>query len=119
MNGDSIPDVIVGAPIFIPYKKLGSQGYVEVISGDSGTSIATLFGRSVKAKIIGKKGINSLSEIPDRFGISVSSAGDSNKDGFADIVVGATFNKWWPPADIGYASVFSGNPNVLSYKTAT
>ena len=42
----------------------------------------------------------------ERFGYSVSSAGDLNSDGYSDVVVGAA--TYGPPIDIGRAYVFFG-----------
>ena len=66
-DGDGIPDVVAGAP---------DIDTVYVYSGRDGHVLLTLHGES--------KG--------DRFGNNVSSAGDADTDGFADIAVGAPAN---------------------------
>jgi FG-GAP repeat protein/flagellar hook capping protein FlgD len=70
VNGDGFDDVIVGAP-FAP---TGGRAYV-FYGGQSPDAVAdvTLLGRGTSL---------------DQFGISVSSAGDVNGDGYGDILVG-------------------------------
>ncbi|MBK8381479.1 MAG: FG-GAP repeat protein [Ignavibacteria bacterium] len=77
MNGDGFSDVIVGA-----------------ILNDAGGSNA---GRAYV--YFGGSAVNNVSDVimtgaaaNDRFGYSVSSAGDMNGDGFSDVLAGAPLN---------------------------
>jgi hypothetical protein len=77
VNGDGYDDIIIGAHL-----------------NDAGGNNA---GRAYI--YFGGAGLNSIPDIiltgiddGDRFGISVSSAGDVNGDGFSDVIVGAWFN---------------------------
>jgi hypothetical protein len=81
VNGDKRADFIIGAP-----STNGFTGASYVIFGKSGglgatLSVATLNGRN-GFRIDG-------GAADDNFGISVGGAGDVNRDGFADLIVGA------------------------------
>lgn len=74
INGDGVPDLLVGAP----KQDIGAnaeQGQAYLISGATGGLILTLN--------------NPFSQAGSRFGISVASAGDINGDGKNDLLVGA------------------------------
>ena len=96
VNGDGIPDLIVGADQSV----FGtvSAGYARVFSGGDGSVLYTFDGDSKQ----------------DLFGWSVSGAGDVNGDGFDDVIVGA-------PGDdnngigSGSARVFSGLDGSVLY----
>jgi hypothetical protein len=83
VNGDSTPDFIVGAYNYVqqsPYLALAGQdkptsGYVQVFSGSSGNALHIFHGKSEDCA----------------FGISVANAGDTDKDGHSDILVGSPF----------------------------
>jgi hypothetical protein len=47
----------------------------------------------------------------DEFGISVSSAGDVNQDGFSDVIVGANWNNGWE-FDVGRAYLYFGGSRM-------
>lgn len=91
VDRDGRPDVIVGAP----YAN-GRAGRALVFSGRSGGVLWTLHG--------GAPG--------DEFGICVSGAGDVDRDGHADLLVGAWLDDA-PALDSGSASVFSGRDGSL------
>jgi hypothetical protein len=75
-NGDGFADLLVGAPA-APVGAMNSAGAVYLYNG-SAAGVEPLF-RSVVAG----------SSAGERFGAAVSSAGDINQDGYADILIGA------------------------------
>lgn len=88
VNGDGIDDFLVGA-----YGESSSAGATYVIFGS--TTIHTNVAQNGTldlSKLDGSNGfvINGV-DASDQSAISISSAGDFNKDGFADIVIGAWF----------------------------
>lgn len=94
VNGDGYSDVIVGAPDY-DKTEIG-EGLVRVYLGNAG---------GVSSTAIWEHGTNR----PDGFyGCSVSSAGDVNGDGYADIVVGA-YSITESVADDGGAYVYLGS----------
>ncbi|GFE69461.1 S-layer family protein [Chroococcus sp. FPU101] len=85
VNGDGFDDIIIGAYSADPNSVTGA-GQSYVVFGKSGgfgasLNLSTLNGTNGFAI----NGINSL----DRSGVSVSSAGDVNGDGFDDLIIGA------------------------------
>ena len=92
VNGDGIPDLIVGAKF--DDNNGSSSGSARVFSGSDGSVLYTFNG-----------GGSNYS-----FGISVSGAGDVNNDGFADLIVGASGKS---PG--GSAQVFSGADGTVLY----
>lgn len=79
-DNDGYDDIVAGAPL---------AGYVRVFSGRDGSVLLAAAGATAG----------------DQFGYSASCAGDSNMDGFCDVVVGAPGNATLP----GYARVFLGD----------
>lgn len=98
VNGDGVPDFIIGAP-----GSFGSgAGYARVYSGDSPfTVLYTLNG-----DLIGSE-----------FGASVSGAGDVNGDGFDDVIVGAPRDND-NGSNSGSAKVYSGANGAVLYSFA-
>jgi len=99
LNGDRIPDVVVGAPQRPAYwrSSFEGHGYVRAFSGKDGSEIFTVKG----------------SRAGEGFGACVGVVGDVNGDGTADIVtvrqnlVGANFTT-------PFAQVISGRPLMLT-----
>ena len=101
VNGDGFDDVIVGVSKDDdnrPCCQSGAVGSARVFSGVDGSVLYTFEGDS----------------LGDRFGFSVSGAGDVNGDGFADLVVGALGDSNNGPAS-GSAQVFSGVDGSVLY----
>jgi hypothetical protein len=92
VNRDGFADVIVGARW--DDNNGNASGSARVLSGKDGKVLYTFNGDSA-----------------DEFGISVSGAGDVNRDGYADVIVGA-----WRDANNGS---WSGSARVLSGKALT
>jgi len=90
INRDGYADIAVGAPRFDPK----GIGFVKVFSGANGYVLRTLHGDAAG----------------HRFGTSLSSAGDVNRDGFEDLIVGSEY--------VGYAAAV-GIARVLSGKDGT
>ena len=101
-NGDGLDDVIIGAPK--DSSLLSSAGAAYIFFGGSNLTNPNIVFRGQKAG--------------DRFGYSVSSAGDFNGDGKDDIIIGAPSNDR-RGTDSGSAYIFFGgqsgiitNPNT-------
>jgi predicted lipoprotein with Yx(FWY)xxD motif len=95
VNNDGFDDLIVGAPL--DDNNGASSGSARVFSGATGLPLYTFSGDSAG----------------DRFGISVSGAGDVNNDGFDDLIVGAYADDN-NGSNSGSARVFSGaNGSIL------
>ncbi len=98
LNGDGYADLIVGD---LPQFLINSVGKARVFSGKDGSSLYNLNGKS----------------LDDKFGWSVSGAGDVNGDGHPDLIVGARGISTLAPFQAGHpgsAHVFSGVPLPLS-----
>ena len=92
VNGDGYDDVIIGAPLH------------DTLETDVGAAFVFLGSASgiAGAGLLGAPATRLESDHPDAgFGASVSAAGDVNRDGYADVIVGA-------PGDAG-AFVFLGS----------
>ena len=76
LNGDGISDVAIGAP-FQPKIPTSNNGTVYVYQGNNGSGLSVAFNGS-------RTGGGSAN-----LGYSLSSAGDMNGDGFADLLIGA------------------------------
>ncbi|MGE0428802.1 MAG: FG-GAP-like repeat-containing protein, partial [Hydrogenophaga sp.] len=85
VNGDGLADLIVGAPQSDPAGKSGA-GRSYVVFSQTGNTAVELSG--IAASGTGGFVINGQSA-GDQSGVSVSSAGDVNGDGLADLIVGA------------------------------
>lgn len=77
-NGDGYGDYVIGSPSYSvpaapPAKAIIGAGKAEVISGKDGSVIASIVGNAAK----------------DALGFAVAGNADIDKDGFADVVVGA------------------------------
>ena len=96
VNGDGFDDLIVGGPEDSNNGDL--SGTVRVHSGVDGRVLYSLFGDSPN----------------DRFGVSVSGAGDVNGDGFDDLIVGIPGDDN-NGASSGSARVFSGVDGRVLY----
>lgn len=96
VNHDGYSDVLIGAPYYDG--GLVDEGLVLVFSGSSG---------GVTNVVLFQKESNQAGA---NFGYSVSTAGDVNGDGYADIIVGAPF---WHDGqeDEGGAWIYLGSPS--------
>jgi hypothetical protein len=92
VNGDGYPDLIVGEPYGY------SVGRASVYSGPTGDLLNTFTGEAAD----------------DRFGLSVSGAGDVNNDGYADLIVGAPFNDE-RGSRAGKAYIYSGESGDILF----
>ncbi|MGH7681438.1 MAG: integrin alpha, partial [Candidatus Eiseniibacteriota bacterium] len=93
-NGDGLADVIVGA-------------YQSDVGGlDAGRAYVFFGGRKIEVKARTAFGAQGAGDL---FGVSVANAGDVNKDGFSDIIVGAHENDA-AGANAGRAYIFFGGP---------
>jgi hypothetical protein len=92
VNGDGYADIIAGAPDFS--NPTANEGQVRVYYGASGGPILLSHG---DWKVEGG--------VAAKLGIAVASAGDTNGDGFADVLVGASSYDY----DGGKAELYFGN----------
>ena len=86
VNGDGYADVVIGA-----VGGSSISGSVQIFSGEDGSVLYTFFGESVN----------------DKFGGSVSGAGDVNGDGYDDVIIGASRDDS-AGRDAGSARIISG-----------
>ncbi|MBK8975864.1 MAG: FG-GAP repeat protein [Planctomycetes bacterium] len=98
VDRDGYDDIVVGAPTHDGPNGLDS-GLAQVVSGRTGLVLYTFFGATPG----------------ERFGWAVSAAGDVNKDGFDDVIVGGYFNDGPNGVDAGTARVFSGRTGAPLY----
>ena len=83
VNGDGFDDLIIGAPAALD----DSSGLTYLVFGDSNLGNS---GNLELAELDGNNGFVFIDTNKfDRFGSSVSNAGDVNGDGFADMIIGA------------------------------
>src|SRR3989338_171484 len=102
-NGDGIADVLVGADT--DDDGGGSSGVAFIFYGS--TSLASsIDGSLANVKLIGE-------DASDRFGFSVSGAGDVNADGISDVLVGARLDDDGAN-DAGAAYIFYGSTSLAS-----
>jgi len=99
VNGDGVPDLIVGANNATP-DGLSIAGSAFVFSGATG---APLFRFDGPAAL-------------DFLGFSVAGAGDVDGDGFADLVVGAPLADPKGLAEAGSAFLFSGKTGAMLFR---
>jgi len=95
VNGDGFADLIAGAPSDDNNGTLSGRAFV--LSGFDGSVLYAFNG-----------------DFGDRFGASVSGAGDVNGDGFVDVIVGARFDDN-NGSNSGSARVFSGADGSVLY----
>ena len=100
MNGDGVPDFIVGAFLDDPAGGGTDAGSAYVFSGADGSLLYQRTGDTAG----------------DGFGFSVSGAGDVNGDGKADFIVGAIGDDPGGLTNAGSAYVFSGADGSLLYQ---
>ena len=101
LNGDGFDDIIVGAPY-----AAGGRGETYVVFGKDGGFGANQGGRQVVdlASLDASEGVIIRGGSPDiQSGVTLSSAGDVNGDGFDDLIVGAPYG-----AETGEAYVVFG-----------
>ncbi len=99
VNGDGYPDVIIGAPAYTHEQT--SEGQVFVYYGSAGglstTPAWTAEGNQISAD----------------FGYSVSTAEDTNGDGYADVIIGAPYYNHGETKE-GRVFVYNGSAGGLS-----
>ncbi len=96
LDGDGIPDIIVGAPNSSPASRLQS-GVVFIVSGANLLPLRSYVGENFF----------------DHFGTSVAAVGDVDQDGISDYLVGAPDGNPRGLADAGSAFLYSGSTGNL------
>lgn len=98
VNGDGVPDLIVGAPAYDGVAGFAGKAYLFYgpITSDGSAANADA---TIRAQTFG-----------DNLGISVAAAGDVDNDGFDDLIIGARSNDT-PGIQAGRAYLFLGPLN--------
>jgi Ca2+-binding RTX toxin-like protein len=122
VNGDGFDDIIIGAyNANSAGNTRGRAGDSYVVFGHAGGFAAEIDLASIAAGtggfvIHGKdgNGTGHVQDIGDESGISVSSAGDINGDGFDDLLIGAEFGNGagGTPIDVGDSYVVFGSATI-------
>jgi hypothetical protein len=99
VNGDGYADVVVGACLYD--------------NGETGEGVAAVYHGSASGLSLTPNWTAESNQAGAYFGYSVSTAGDVNGDGYADVIVGA---RWYDNAetDEGAAFVYHGSASGLS-----
>ncbi|WP_041735184.1 FG-GAP-like repeat-containing protein [Dyadobacter fermentans] len=105
VNGDGFDDVIIGIPLYDNAAE--NTGKVCILYG-SGSGLGIGGGNLPQTTILG-------TQEDARFGSAVSSAGDVNKDGYADIIIGETeYDISSPYTDEGRVHIYYGSSNGVN-----
>ncbi|MEO8376880.1 MAG: integrin alpha [Candidatus Sumerlaeota bacterium] len=108
-NGDGLSDVIVGAP-FTAVNEQGEVGAAFIVAGKTDYAPASLVGEGSSVVVGSRNG--------ERLGTSVSHAGDTDGDGFSDVVIGSWFQTVGAtpgiPNRYGHAIVIGGGPDAFT-----
>ena len=108
INGDGVDDLLIGDAPEYDY----STGYTHVVFGGAGVGSTGILHLG---SLNGANGFWLVGEAAgDMSGSSVSSAGDVNGDGYADILVGAPYYPGLGGGDEGRSYVVFGGPGIGS-----
>lgn len=111
VSGDGIPDLLIGAFAADPGKPDAGRVYLVYGSEDAFPNpfdLATLDGSRGYA-IVGENGPGGASDEGDSLGRAVSGAGDVNRDGYDDVILGAPGTDALAGADAGRAYLIYGH----------
>jgi hypothetical protein len=105
VNGDGYDDVIIGAP----YYKSGSLNFAgaATIHHGSSSGVSSIPSRTLTG-----------GAAYDYFGVSVSGAGDVNRDGYDDVIIGASGYGSGSLSDAGAAYIHHGSSSGVSSSTS-
>jgi hypothetical protein len=107
VNGDGFPDLLIGAPGGSPGGvSFAGQAYI-VYGGPSLPALLELGALSAADGVL----ITGVSA-GDQLGGTVAAAGDMNGDGFADVLVAASFADPFGKTNAGQASIVYGGPSL-------
>lgn len=107
-NGDGIDDIVIGAPSADPFGRI-EAGEVYVLFGTRSPP-ATIELGEVGTTVPGLRIVGRA--VAARAGIAVDFAGDFNRDGFADVIVGAPRGSPLGITNAGEVYIVFGGPNV-------
>lgn len=109
LNDDGIPDLLVGAPTFVHSNNMIVHSNAGIVFAFSGAQLRAGGSFSHSNALWSLTGSHSNAQ----FGFSVA-AGDINRDGISDIVIGAPFHSNSVAGRFGRAFVYFGSPGVHS-----
>jgi len=98
VDADGTPDILAGAPDAHPDGLNGPAGAAFVLSGASGRLIQRFDGKG---------------PIGERLGTSVAGAGDVDRDGRPDLILGGPFSS--PENEMGVRLIFAGSAFVYTF----
>ena len=99
-NNDKKDDVLIGAPY---YSSSGDEGRVYIYKNTGDSTYDVSDGNGYKYKGLEQSGyLDGDKRIGSQFGTTIVNIGDLNKDGYADVAVGA------PGGDIGAVYIYNG-----------
>ncbi|WP_233202433.1 Ig-like domain-containing protein [Limnohabitans sp. JirII-31] len=115
VNNDGLADLIVGARFGDPTALTGNNnaGTSYVVFGKTDTAVVNLSAIDTTGVAVGGFVINGQGS-SDQSGYSVSSAGDVNGDGFADVIVGAAYADPAGGIDAGRSYVVFGKASTTA-----
>ena len=101
VNADGYADVIVGA--------------VDYSNGQTDEGAAFVYHGSTSGLQTAAGWVGDGNQVASSFGSAVAGAGDINKDGFADVIIGAPFYDWNGIANSGAVFLYRGGPEGSFY----
>lgn len=99
-DGDGAPDLVAGAPFWSGATlEMQNRGRAIVFSCADGSVLLDVFGQAQN----------------DELGFAVAGAGDTDGDGFDDVLVGAPFNSQWG-SFAGKSYLYAGGTGAMRYQ---
>jgi len=112
INNDGYDDIIIGAPT-----RNSNQGAAYVIYGGAKSAMSNIALSSTTLSPTSNGFMITGSAAGDKFGFSVSTAGDINNDGYDDIIIGAYGNIFQGAAYVIYGGAKASMTNIVLSST--